>query len=75
MNAPPPLGVVKMLMRTNFAINLDEKTRQKMVKAFWPRHPRSDKLIALRNWCDIAPLKAPYIAPGNPEDPDFGGLR
>jgi len=75
MNAPPPLGVVSMLMRTNFAKNVDANTRQKMVRAFWPAHPRSDKLIAQRNWCDVAMLVAPYALPGNPADPDFGGLR
>jgi hypothetical protein len=75
MNAPPPTGVVKMLMRTNVAKNLDERTRMKMVRAFWPYHPRSDKLIGLRNWCDVAPVEAPFVAPGNPHDPDLGGLR
>ncbi len=75
MNAPPPLQVVRMLMRTNFAKNIDERTRQKMVRAFWPRHPRTDKLLAHRNWCDITMNQAPYTRPMNPRDPDYRGLR
>ena len=41
---------MQMLMRTNFARNVDGRTREKMVRAFWPRHPRTDKFIAARNW-------------------------
>lgn len=75
MNAPPPLQVVKMMLRTNFATNIDERTRQKLVRAFWPRHPRTDKLLARRNWCDITMNAPPYTRPMNPRDPEFGGLR
>jgi hypothetical protein len=75
MNAPPPLQVVKMMLRTNFATSIDKNTRQKMVRAFWPRHPRTDKLLAHRNWCDITMNRAPYTRPMNPKDPDWRGLR
>ena len=29
---------------------VDEHTKEKMVRAFYPYHPRTDKLIAARNW-------------------------
>lgn len=32
------------------AANVDGRTREKLVRAFYPRHPRTDKLIAQRNW-------------------------
>ena len=58
------------------AENIDEHTRQKMVRAFWPTHPRTDKLLARRNWCDVSSLTpGAYAAPGNPADPALGGLR
>lgn len=50
-------------------------TRQKMVKAFWPYHPRTDKLLARRNWCDVTMAAPPFSAPSNPSEPSFGGLR
>ena len=75
MNAPPPTQAVKMMLRTTFAKNVDEKTRQKLVRVFWPRHPRTDRLLAHRNWCDITMNAPPYTRPMNPRDPDFGGLR
>jgi len=75
MNGPPPTQVVRMIARTNFATNIDERTRQKMVRMFWPRHPRTDKLLAHRNWCDISMNRPPYTRPMNPKDPDYGGLR
>ncbi|KAI3436720.1 hypothetical protein D9Q98_006135 [Chlorella vulgaris] len=75
MNAPPPTGAVKMLMQTNWATNVDSKTRQKLVRAFYPHHPRTDKLLAARNWCDISLCAPPFAPPMVPEDPEFGGLR
>lgn len=75
VNAPPPHPVVKMLMRTNFASNVDENTREKMVRAFYPHHPRTDKLIAQRNWCDVSLVAPPFAPPMVPKDPEFGGLR
>lgn len=66
---------MQMLMRTNFAKNVDARTREKMVRAFWPRHPRTDKLIAARNWCDVSVALPPFAPPMNPRDPEFGGLR
>ncbi len=30
--------------------NLDYRTREKLERAFYPYHPRTDKLIAQRNW-------------------------
>jgi hypothetical protein len=33
------------------AANVDARTREKLVRAFYPYHPRTDKLIAQRNWC------------------------
>lgn len=59
----------------DFAANVDERTRQKMVRAFWPTHPRTDKLLAQRNWCDVVLLVPPYAPPANPLDPHYGGLR
>jgi hypothetical protein len=32
------------------AANVDHRTREKLVRAFYPLHPRTDKLIAQRNW-------------------------
>lgn len=75
MNAPPPFGVVRMLVKTNVALNIDGRTRSKLVRTFWPRHPRTDKLLALRNWCDVSMVEPPYSSPMNPEDPEYGGLR
>lgn len=75
MNAPPPRQVVGMLMRTDLARNIDERTRTKMERAFWPNHPRTDKLIRRRNWCDVTFIAPPNTAPMNPADPEFGGLR
>ncbi|PRW44508.1 plasma membrane [Chlorella sorokiniana] len=75
VNAPPPHPVVKMLMRTNFASNVDERTREKLVRAFYPYHPRIDKLIAQRNWCDVSLVAPPFSPPTVPADPLFGGLR
>ncbi|KAL4527925.1 hypothetical protein Ndes2526B_g07715 [Nannochloris sp. 'desiccata'] len=75
MNGPPPTQAVKMMLRTNFAKNIDERTRQKLVRVFWPRHPRTDKLLPRRNWCDITMNRPPYTRPMNPRDPDFSGLR
>jgi hypothetical protein len=75
MNGPPPKQVVRMIARTNFATNIDDRTRQKMVRVFWPSHPRTDKLLACRNWCDISMNRPPYTRPMNPRDPDYGGLR
>lgn len=75
MNMPPPFNVVKMLMKTNIAQNVDKRTRSKMVRAYWPYHPRTDKLLALRNWCDISMNIPPDSPPMNPEDPEYGGLR
>ena len=46
-----------------------------MDRRFWPRHPRTDKLLARRNWCDITMTASPFTAPTNPSDPEFGGLR
>lgn len=74
VNAPPPHPVVKMLMRTNFASNVDGRTREKLVRAFYPRHPRTDKLIAQRNWCDVCLIAPPFAPPTVPQDPNFGGL-
>ena len=54
---------------------MDPLTRQKMVKAFWPYHPRTDKLLARRNWCDVTMAAPPFSAPANPNEPSFGGLR
>ncbi|KAL4858911.1 Obg-like ATPase 1 [Chlorella vulgaris] len=75
VNAPPPHPVTKMLMRTNFAANVDHRTREKLVRAFYPLHPRTDKLIAQRNWCDCTLLTPPYSAPTTLKDPSYGGLR
>ncbi len=33
-----------------FAGNVDSRTRQKMVRTFYPNHPRTDKLVNARNW-------------------------
>ena len=75
-NAPPPQGAVKMLLRTNVSTVVDECTRQKMVRTFWPRHPRTDKLVVLRNWCDVCVNDArSYCQPMNPADPEYGGVR
>ena len=71
--SPPPRHIYPL---TRFsAENVDERTREKMVRAFWPHHPRTDKLIAQRNWCDVCLLVPPYAAPANPQEPSFGGLR
>lgn len=75
MNAPPGHQVVKMLLRTNWARRVDERTKEKMVRAFYPTHPRTDKLIAQRNWCDISLVAPPFSPPTVPQDPNFGGLR
>lgn len=75
MNAPPPTQVVKMLIRTSYAQNVDENTKEKMVKAFWPYHARTDKLLRRRNWCDVSFVAIPNTAPINPADPAYGGLR
>lgn len=75
MNGPPGHNIVRMLLRTNFATNVDGKTRQKMVRTFYPNHPRTDKLINARNWCDISLVAPPFSPPTVPGDPNFGGLR
>jgi hypothetical protein len=54
---------------------VDGKTRQKMLRAFYPHHPRTDKLIAARNWCDVSLVAPPFAPPMVPADPNFGGLR
>lgn len=72
MNSPPPAGVVAMLTRTNFSKTIDEKSKQKMVKAFGQHHSPTKKLLDQRNWCDIC---MNILMPGNPKDPEFGGLR
>lgn len=74
-NAPPPVGVVKMLMRTHRAKRLDHRTKEKMVRAFYPRHPRTDKLIRQRNWCDVSQVIPPFAPPMLPRAPEYGGLR
>jgi hypothetical protein len=43
------------------------------VRAFYPHHPRTDKLLAARNWCDISLCAPPFAPPMVPEDPEFGG--
>ncbi|PSC71461.1 DNA repair REV1 [Micractinium conductrix] len=75
MNAPPGHAIVRMLLRTNRATNVDERTRQKMCRTFYPMHPRTDKLISARNWCNVCMVAPPYSHPTVPNDPDFGGLR
>lgn len=46
-----------------------------MVRAFWPRHPRVDKLLAYRNWCDVSLVAPPFSAPMVPGEADHGALR
>lgn len=75
MNSPPPDGVVSTLTRTNFSQRIDDKSRQKMMKAFGKFHNPTDKLLAQRNWCDISMCLPPYTSPLNPKDPYYGGLR
>ena len=57
------------------AANVDGRTRQKLVHAFWPMHPRSDKLLSARNWCDVSMVLPPYAPPCVPQDANYGGLR
>uniref|UniRef100_A0A1D2A293 PhoD-like phosphatase domain-containing protein n=2 Tax=Auxenochlorella protothecoides TaxID=3075 RepID=A0A1D2A293_AUXPR len=75
VNAPPPNPVVRTLTRLNFSKKIDGKTKQKMVRAFWPRHPRVDKLLAYRNWCDVSLVAPPFSAPMVPGEADHGALR
>lgn len=75
MNAPPPRAVNHMLHRTNFATNLDERTREKMVRLFKEHHPRFHKLLRKRNWCDISVIMPPYAPPLSPLDPLYRGIR
>ena len=75
MNSPPPSGVVSTLTRTNFSKVIDAKSKQKMMKAFGQYHNPTEKLLAQRNWCDVAMYMPPYAPPANPKDPYFGGLR
>lgn len=75
MNAPPPNPIVKLLVQTNFAEKLDGTMKQKMVRLHLSNRPKLHKLIANRNWCDVAAYLPPLCEPMNPNEPDFGGLR
>ncbi|GAB4814045.1 hypothetical protein N2152v2_001091 [Parachlorella kessleri] len=75
VNAPPPHPVIRMMVRTNFAKNVDHRTREKLVRLFKNRHPKFHKLLGQRNWCDISLMNPPAAPPMHPDDPQFGALR
>jgi hypothetical protein len=45
-----PANTTSGVLARRPAGKLDENTKENMVRAFYPYHPRTDKLIAARNW-------------------------